>query len=34
MGKKPEIDIFSQRRHTDSQQAREKMLNITNHQVN
>ena len=31
MGRRPE-QTFSQRRHTDGQQAHEKMLNITNHQ--
>ena len=33
MGRRPE-QIFFQRRHTDGQQAHEKMLNITNHQKN
>ena len=33
MGRRSE-QTFLKRRHTDSQQAHEKMLNITNHQVN
>jgi len=33
MYRRPE-QIFFQRRHTDGQQAREKMLSITNHQGN
>ena len=33
MGRGPEQESF-QRRHTDVQQAHEKMLNITNHQGN
>ena len=33
MGRGPEMTFF-QRRHTDGQQAHEKMLNITNHQGN
>ena len=33
MGRGPEHTFF-QRRHTDGQQAHEKMLNITNHQGN
>ena len=27
-------ETFSQRRHTESQQTQEKMLNVTNHQGN
>ena len=33
IGKRPK-QTFLQRRHTDGQQAHEKMLNITNHQGN
>ena len=33
MGRRPK-ETFLQRRHTDSQQAKEKMLNITNYQRN
>ena len=33
MGRVPEWTLF-QRRHTDGQQAHEKMLTITNHQRN
>ena len=33
MGRRPEATFF-QRRHTDSQQAYKKMLNITNQQKN